>query len=146
MPGCMVHSHRKGKCSCKDIMNQLVWNNKYILNDGKSLYYAFFNNTCRIRKIGDLVSRDNIFLGSGKNLSSTFPLIMIGQRHTEWMAFHHQGKSVYVELFPLPPPSPPPVSFHWKLFSSTNKGQDVWSFKHLQNTLQSSVPVLLRLN
>ena len=31
------------------------------------------------------------------------------------------------------PSLPPPlVSFHWKLFSSTNKGQDAWSFKHLQ--------------
>ena len=33
---------------------------------------------------------------------------------------------------PPPPPPPPLVSFHWKLFSSTNKGQDAWSFKHLQ--------------
>ena len=123
MPGCMVHSHRKGKCSCKDIMNQLVWNNKYILNDGKSLYYAFFNNTCRIRKVGDLVSQDNIFLGSGKNLSSTFPLIMIGQRHAEWMAFHHQGKSVYVELFPLPPPPPLPYPFIENCFQVPIRGK-----------------------
>ena len=123
MPGCMVHSHRKGKCSCKDIMNQLVWNNKYILNDGKSLYYAFFNNTCRIRKVGDLVSQDNIFLGSGKNLSSTFLLIMIGQRHTEWMAFHHQGKSVYVELFPLPSPPSLPYPFIKNCFQVPIRGK-----------------------
>ena len=123
MPGCMVHSHRKGKCFCKDIMNQLVWNNKYILNVGKSLYYAFFNNTCRIRKVGYLVSQDNIFLGSGKNLSSTFPLIMIGQRHTEWMAFHHQGKSVYVELFPLPPPPPLPYPFIENCFQWPIRGK-----------------------
>ena len=123
MPGCMVHSHRKGKCSCKDIMNQLVWNNKYILNDGKSLYYAFFNNTCRIRKVGHLVSQDIIFLGSGKNLSSTFPLIMIGQRHTEWMAFHHQGKSVYVELFPLPSPPPLPYPFIENCFQVPIRGK-----------------------
>ena len=83
MPEYMVHSHGKGKCSCEDKMNQLVWNNKYILNDGKSLYYAFFHNTCRLSKVGDIVSQDNIFLGNGKNLRSTFPLIISSQCHTE---------------------------------------------------------------
>ena len=58
----------KGKevCSYEDIMNQLVWNNKYILSDGKLLYHAFFHNTCGISKVRDLVSTDNIFLGSEK--------------------------------------------------------------------------------
>ena len=50
MPECMVHSHRKGKCSCEDIMKKLVWNNKYILNDGKSLYYAFFTTHVDLAK------------------------------------------------------------------------------------------------
>lgn len=70
LPGYMVHSHRKGKCSYEDIMNQLVWNNNYTLSDGKSLYHAFFHNTFGISKVGDLVSKDNIFLGNGKTLNS----------------------------------------------------------------------------
>ena len=73
MPGfykyCLdMWSTLKGKevCSYEDIMNQLVWNNKYILSDGKLLYHAFFHNTCGISKVRDLVSTDNIFLGSEK--------------------------------------------------------------------------------
>ena len=129
----MIHSHRKGKCSYEDITNQLVRNNKYILNDGKSLYHAFFHNTCGIRKVGDLVSKGNIFPRKWKNsqfktnCKSIFPLIGSGQRHTKWMAFHHQGKKCSCWT----------VSFHWKFVSSANKGKGVWSFKNLlQNTLQ----------
>ena len=107
MPECMVHSHRKSKCSCEDKMNQLVWNNQFILNDGKSLYYAFFHNTCRLSKVGDLVFQDNIFLGSGKNLRSTFPLIISGQCHTEWMAFSPSWEKCLCWTLPPPPPSYP---------------------------------------
>ena len=56
----------KEACSHEDMMNQLVWNNKYILSNGKSLYRAFFHDTCGIGKVGDLVSKDSIFLGSEK--------------------------------------------------------------------------------
>ena len=49
-------------CSYEDKMNQFGWTNKYILSDGKSLYNAFFHNTCGISKVGDLVSKDNILL------------------------------------------------------------------------------------
>lgn len=48
------------------MMNQLVWNNKYILSYGKSLYRVFFHDACGIGKVGDLVSKDTIFLGSEK--------------------------------------------------------------------------------
>ena len=34
--------------SYEDIMNQFVWNNKCILCEGKSLYYAFLHNICEI--------------------------------------------------------------------------------------------------
>ena len=51
-------------------MNQLVWSNEYILNGGKSLYRAFFHNAFRISKVGDLVSKDNIFLGTEKILNA----------------------------------------------------------------------------
>ena len=61
---------RKEVHSYEDIMNQFVWNNKYILREGKSLYHAFFHNTCGISKVGDLVSKDNIFLGSEKVLNA----------------------------------------------------------------------------
>ena len=56
----------KEACSHEDMMNQLVWNNKYILSNGKSLYRAFFHDTCGIDKVGDLVSKDTIFLESEK--------------------------------------------------------------------------------
>ena len=52
--------------SYEDIMNQVVWNNRYVLSEGKSLHYPFFHNICGISKVGDLVSRDNIFLVSEK--------------------------------------------------------------------------------
>ena len=54
---------------------------------------------------------------------------MSGQCHTEWMAFSPSREKCL--CWTLPPP-PLLVSFHWKLFSSTNRGQGVWSFKHLQ--------------
>ena len=79
----------KEACSHEDMMNQLVWHNKYILSNGKSLYRVFFHDTCGIGKVGDLVSKDTIFLGSEKNLQcktncrSIFPLTGSGQRHTE---------------------------------------------------------------
>ena len=47
----------KEVCSYEDVMNQYLWNNKNILCEGKSLYYAFFHINCGISKIGDLVSK-----------------------------------------------------------------------------------------
>ena len=62
---------RKEVHSYKDTMNQFVWNNKYILSaGGKSLYHAFLHNTCGISKVGDLVSKDNVFLRSEKVLNA----------------------------------------------------------------------------
>ena len=61
---------RKEVFSFEDIINQFVWNNRYILRKSKSLYHAFLHNTCEISKIGDLVSEDNIFLGSEKVLNA----------------------------------------------------------------------------
>ena len=56
--------------SYEGIMNQYLWNNKYILCEGKSLYNAFLHMTCGISEIGDLVSTYNRFLGSDKILSA----------------------------------------------------------------------------
>ena len=103
----MVHSHRKRKCSYEDITNQLLRNNKYILNDGKSLYHAFFHNTCGIRKVGDLVSKGNIFLGSEKILNSKLTvnqyfllLGVVSAIPNEWRSTI-KGKSVHVEPYPF---------------------------------------------
>ena len=52
--------------SYADIINQYLWNNKYILCEGVSIYYAFFHENCRISKIGDLVSKENKFLDSNR--------------------------------------------------------------------------------
>ena len=46
-------------------MNQVIWNNKNILSQGKSIYQHLFRN-CGIVKVGDLVSNDRSFLKSEK--------------------------------------------------------------------------------
>ena len=61
---------RKEVHSYEDIMNEFVWNNKLILSEGKSLYHSFLHNTCGISKVGDLVSKENVFLGSEKVLNA----------------------------------------------------------------------------
>ena len=38
--------------SYEDVMNQVVWNNRYILSEGKSLHHPFFHNICGISKVG----------------------------------------------------------------------------------------------
>ena len=57
--------------SYEGIMNQIIWNNKYILSEGKSIFQSVFCNL-GILKVGDLVSRDGVFLKSDKILNSSF--------------------------------------------------------------------------
>ena len=52
-------------------MNQIIWNNKYILSEGKSIFKLVFYNL-GILKVGDLVSKEGVFLKSDKILNSTF--------------------------------------------------------------------------
>ena len=91
----------------KDIMNQLVWNNRYILSEVKSLYHAFLHNTCEISLVGDLVSKDNIFLGSEKVLNakltpSQYFLLMgvVSALPNEWRSTI-KGNSVHVDPHPF---------------------------------------------
>ena len=93
--------------SYEDIMNQFVWNNKYIPSEGKSLCHTFLHKTCGISKVGDLVSKDNTFLGSEKVLnakltpSQYFLLMGVGSAiPNEWHSTI-KGKSVHVDLHPL---------------------------------------------
>ena len=60
--------------SYEGIMNQIIWNNKYILSQGKSIFQSFFYNL-GILKVGDLVSREGVFLKSDKILNSSFSLV-----------------------------------------------------------------------
>ena len=53
--------------SYEGIMNQIIWNNKYILHEGKSIFKLVFYN------LGILVSKEGVFLKSDKILNSTFP-------------------------------------------------------------------------
>ena len=55
--------------SYEDIMDQVVRNNKHILCQGKSLYQAFLHKS-GIIKVGDLVSKDGLFLKSEKLLKA----------------------------------------------------------------------------
>ena len=48
-----------------DIMNQVIWNNKNILREGRSIYLPVFHK-CGIIKVGDLISNDRAFLKSEK--------------------------------------------------------------------------------
>ena len=96
----------KEVCLYEDIMNQLLWNNKYILSEGKSLYHPFFHNAYGISKVGDLVSRDNTFLGSGKILIAKltpnqyfFLMGVVSAIPNEWRSTI-KGKSVYCEPHP----------------------------------------------
>ena len=60
--------------SYEGIMNQIISNNKYILSEGKSTFQLAFYNL-RILKVGDLVSKEGVFLKSDKILNSFFPLV-----------------------------------------------------------------------
>ena len=51
-------------------MNQIIWNNKYILSEGKSIFQPIFFKQ-EILKVGDLVSKEGIILKSDKILSSS---------------------------------------------------------------------------
>ena len=57
--------------SYEGIMNQIIWNNKYILSEGKSIFQSVFCNL-GILKVGDLVSRDGVLLKSDKIRISSF--------------------------------------------------------------------------
>ena len=57
--------------SYEGIMNEIIWNNKYILSEGKSIFKLVFYNL-GILKVGDLVSKEGVFLKSDKILNSTF--------------------------------------------------------------------------
>ena len=92
--------------SYEGIMNQYLWNNKYILCEGKSLYNAFLHMTCAISKIGDLVSTDNTFLGSDKILSaklspSQYFLLMgvVSAILNEWRSII-KGEGTYCKPYP----------------------------------------------
>ena len=56
--------------SYEGIMNQIIWNNKYILSEGKSIFKLVFYNL-GIFKVGDLVSKEGVFLKSDKILNSS---------------------------------------------------------------------------
>ena len=46
--------------SYEGIMNKIIWNNKYILSEGKLIFQSVFYNL-EILKVGDLVSREGFF-------------------------------------------------------------------------------------
>ena len=52
-------------------MNQIIWNNKYTLSEGKSIFQSVFYNL-GILKVGDLFSKEDAFLKSDKILNSSF--------------------------------------------------------------------------
>ena len=69
------------------------------------MYHASLHNTCGISKVGDLVSKDNIFPGSEKvlkaKLSRYFLLIgVISAIPDEWRSTI-KGKSVHVDPLPF---------------------------------------------
>ena len=57
--------------SYEGLMNQIIWNNKYILSEGKSIFQSVLYNL-GILKVGDLVSKEGVFLKSDKILNSSF--------------------------------------------------------------------------
>ena len=76
------------------------------MSEGKSLYHPFFHKACGISKVGDLVSKDNTFLGSGKILNAKltpsqyfFLMGVVSAIPNEWRSTI-KGKSVYCEPHP----------------------------------------------
>ena len=53
-------------------MNQIIWKNKRILSEGKSFFQPFFNDR-GIVKVGDLFSKDRIFLQNNKIVNASLP-------------------------------------------------------------------------
>ena len=106
-----------------------MWNNKYTLSDGKSLYHAFFHNTCGIIKVGDLVSKDNIFLGNGKTLNSKLTpslyfllLGVVSAIPNEWRSTI-KGKVFMLNSSPFLPPPPLPYPFIENCFQVPIRGK-----------------------
>ena len=71
------------------------------------MHYPFFHNICGISKVGDLVSSDNIFLGSGKVLNakltpSQYFLLMgvVSAIPNEWRSTI-KGRRVHVDPHPF---------------------------------------------
>ena len=90
--------------SYEGIMSQIIWNNKYILSEGKSIFLSVFYNL-GILKVGDLVSREGFFLKSDKILISSFspslffsPMGVLDAIPMEWHSV--------IEINPYCAPSP----------------------------------------
>ena len=77
---------RKSLFSYKDIMSQVLWNNKYVVNEGKFIYQVFFHN-CGISKVRDLVSKGNAFLRIEKMF--TLKLVPDTSYHPETETLYH---------------------------------------------------------
>ena len=58
--------------SYERIMNQIIWNNKHVLSEGKSIFQSVFSVYPRILKVGDLVSKEGVFIKNEKILNSSF--------------------------------------------------------------------------
>ena len=63
----MVFSRKEECCYlCQDVMNQVIWKNKNILSQRKTIYQNLLPN-CGTVKVGYLVSKDHSFLKSLKS-------------------------------------------------------------------------------
>ena len=85
-----------------DIMNQVIWNNKNILSQGKSIYQPLFHK-CGIITVGDLISNDRAFLKSEKVLKAQLSpsqlfVLMVNASPSEWRSIM-KGNAFF-------PPSP----------------------------------------
>ena len=88
-------------------MNQVIWNNKNILSQGKTIYQHLFRN-CGIVKVGDLVSKDRCFLKSEKVIgaklspSQMFSLMgIVNAIPGEWWSIIKENTFSDPHLFPL---------------------------------------------
>jgi len=80
--------------SYEGIMNQIIWNNKYILSEGKSFFHSVFYNR-GILKVGDQWFLGTVFfLKVTKFLNLFFPLSLLFPNGCSWcytkgMAFYN---------------------------------------------------------
>ena len=93
--------HNYESVSHEGIMNQIIWNNKHILSEGKSFFSTFFFYNHGIIKMGDLVSKDRTFFKSGKILNSLlspsylFALMASCNNTTDHMCLYCQKSQVF---------------------------------------------------
>ena len=82
--------------------NQIMWNNKFILREGKSFFPVSFLYNLGICKVDEVVSKEGIFLKSDRILNSFFSSLLLLMQVAILFLFllskRNSGKYLYANL------------------------------------------------